>query len=187
MLMLIPLVAAQILALAPESKVWIEGDSSLHPWSCKATNPVARIEVDPGSAQIAQSLTLRVQVAGLDCGDNKMNEKLREALKFEQHPTIDYRLTRAERLSSKPLKLKASGELTIAGRTLTADFTVDVEMSPDGTEHARGQVDLLMTDFGVEPPTAFLILKTHDEVTVHFDIRTAPRGLAHASPERRAP
>jgi polyisoprenoid-binding protein YceI len=187
MFMFIPLIAAQVLALAPESRVWIEGDSSLHPWSCKATNPVAQIEVDPSSPQIAQALTLRVQVAGLDCGDGKMNEKLREALKSEAHPTIEYTLTRAERVSAKPLQLKASGELSIAGRTLTAEFTVDVEMAADGTQHARGHVDLLMTDFGVEPPTAFLILKTHDEVTVHFDIRTVPRPIAHSNPERGMP
>src|SRR6185503_9162194 len=113
--MLIALLATQVLALAPESKIWIEGDSNLHPWSCKATQAEASIEVDPASAQIAQSLQLRVQVAGLDCGESKMNEKLRDALHAEAHPVIEFQLIRAERVSAWPLQLKATGALTING------------------------------------------------------------------------
>ena len=41
-------------ALAPESKIWIEGDSSVHPWSCKATKFTAGISADPAAEQPAQ-------------------------------------------------------------------------------------------------------------------------------------
>jgi polyisoprenoid-binding protein YceI len=181
MTMLIPLLAAQVLALAPESKVWIEGDSNLHPWSCKATEPEAQIEVDPASAQIAQALTLRVKVAGLDCGEGKMNEKLREALHAEEQPVIEYHLISAERVSAWPLRIKALGSLTIAGATRPVTFTVDVDPGADGVQRARGKVDVLMTDFGVKPPTALMVLKTYDKVTVHFEIRAVPHGVAHAS------
>jgi hypothetical protein len=34
------------LAVAPESKLWIEGGSNLHGWSCKASSIDAMIDVD---------------------------------------------------------------------------------------------------------------------------------------------
>ncbi len=182
MLSLVPLIAAQILALAPDSKVWIEGDSNLHPWSCAATRPESKMEVDASAPEIARSLSLLVEVSGLECGSGKMNEKLRDALQSEKHPYIEYSLVKAQRVPGAALKLDAAGELTIAGKTQPVRFVVDVEMSPDGTAKARGKVDVLMSSFGVEPPTALLgVLKTYDKVTVHFEIRAVPFSTTHAS------
>ena len=177
------LAATQIFAFAPGSKLWIEGDSNLHPWACQATAPEARIEVDKDAPEIARALSLKIQVSGLECGSGKMNEKLRDALNAEQHPTIEYQLTRAERISGEALQLKATGELTINGQTRTVAFLVDVVANPDGTADASGELVIKMSDYGVEPPTAMLgLLKTYDRITVKFEIRTAPRFPdAHAS------
>ena len=180
-MLLLTLIAAQALALAPSSKVWIEGDSNLHPWSCKATQADANILVEPNSPQIAQAMDLRVAVKGLDCGDGKMNEKLRDALHSDAHPVIEYHLIRADRVTAWPLRIKALGALTINGTTKPVSFTVDVDNnSPDGAQNAKGKVDILITDFGVEPPSALLVLKTYDKVTVHFEVHAIPRPVAHA-------
>jgi len=181
MTILIPLIAAQMLALAPQSRLWIDGDSNLHPWTCQAIGPEARIEIDGATAQIARALTLRVRVDALECGNGKMNEKLREALKSEEWPVIEYRLVQAERLGDGP-RLKAIGELTVAGQTRTVSFLVDVTLKSDGTAGARGNVEINMSDFGVEPPSAMLgLLKTYDRITVSFEIQTVPRRDVHAS------
>ncbi len=120
--------------------------------------------------------------AGLECGDGKMNEKLRDALHADQHPAIEYHLIRAERVEGETLVLKTTGALTINGKTRTTAFAVHVVLDPDGTARASGSVDILMTDFGVEPPTALLgVLKTYDKVTVNFEIRTTPLSSARAS------
>jgi len=37
-------------AVAPESKLWIEGTSNLHGWSCKATTLEAAVELDAATA-----------------------------------------------------------------------------------------------------------------------------------------
>ena len=43
---------------------------------------------------------------------------------------------------------------------------------PDGSIALTGSLSLLMTDFGVEPPTAMLgMMKTADQVTVKFELR----------------
>lgn len=179
--MLSLILIAQVFAFAPESKIWIEGDSNLHPWSCQATAPQAQIDIDTAAPELARGLTLSVQVAGLECGSGKMNEKLRDALNADAHPVIEYQLVKAERVPGEKLQLQATGDLTINGKTRPVTFAVDVVLEPDGTARASGSVDILMTDFGVEPPTALLVLKTYDRVTVKFEIRTIPRSAAHAS------
>ena len=180
--MLAIIMATQIFAFAQGSKLWIEGDSNVHPWSCKAATPTATLEVDQDLPQIAKSLSLDVPIDKMDCGDGKMNEKMREALHAEENPVIYYRLRRAERISGEALQLKATGDLTINGRTRTVAFLVDVTTHPDGTADASGQVVINMTDFGVEPPKALLgMIKAYDRVTVKFEVRTAAPTDLHAS------
>jgi polyisoprenoid-binding protein YceI len=179
--MLSLLLIAQVFAFAPESKLWIEGDSNLHPWSCQATSPEAQIEIDTSAPELARRLSLSLQVNGLECGSGKMNDKLRDALNADTHPVIEYRLTKSERVPGDALQLKATGELTLNGNTRPITFTVDVVLDPDGTARASGSVDILMTDFGVDPPTALIFLKTYDLVTVKFEIHAIPRSGPHAS------
>jgi polyisoprenoid-binding protein YceI len=119
--MLSLLIAAQILALAPESKIWIDGDSNLHPWSCAATRHQSKLELDD---QTPRTLELLIEVDGLECGNGKMNEKLREALRSAKHPYIEFTLTQSQRADAG---LRVSGELTIAGKTRPVQFTVDVD------------------------------------------------------------
>ena len=37
-------------AVSPESKLWIDGTSNLHEWSCKATSLEATVELDASAA-----------------------------------------------------------------------------------------------------------------------------------------
>lgn len=174
--------ATQIFALATGSRLWIEGDSSLHPWSCEASSPAADIHVDTQSPQLVRALTLRVAVAQIECGNESMNGKLREALHAQQHPFIEYRLTQAERVPGNKLRLEAMGDLSINGKTRPAVFQVDVALAPDGTAQANGSIVMLMSDFQVEPPTAMLgLIKTADQITVKFTVHTLARGSAHAT------
>ena len=175
------LLAAQLVGLAATSRVTVQGDSNLHPWSCTSVHPAARIELDLQSPQLARSLSLRVPISSLDCGDGKMNEKMRDALKAEAHPDIEFHLIRAEPVAAQPRQLKATGALTIAGKTRTVSFPVDVEIGAEGPAKATGKVAILMTDYGVEPPTALLVLKTYDQVVVSFEIHTDAAAASHAS------
>ena len=43
-----------------------------------------------------------------------------------------------------------------------------------GRLHVRGTRDLLMTEFGIKPPTMFMgMLKTDDKVTITFELQLA--------------
>ena len=169
-------------ALAPESKIWIEGDSSVHPWSCKATKFTAGISADPAAEQPARSLALHIPVEAIECGSGLMNGNLRNALKAEDYPTIEYKLITARRLPGDGVILQTRGELSIAGHKRPVNITVDAAVNPDGSIYAIGKMPLKMSDFGVDPPSAmFGAIKTYDALQVKFEIHTVPLPAAHAS------
>src|SRR5205823_1342548 len=100
-MMMLAMVVATLLAapvqllLADGSKLFIEGDSSLHAWKCEAAKFDAAGEAGTPAAPFA-SLTafeLSVPVAQIRCDGDTMEGKLRDALKAEKHPRIDYTFT----------------------------------------------------------------------------------------------
>ena len=89
--------------------------------------------------------------------------------KVKEHPDIVFRLLRLEPRSGAPGALRGIGVLQIAGveREVALDVTTERK---DSTLNVQGRVQLLMTDFGIKPPTAMLgMLKTDPKVTVTFE------------------
>ncbi len=165
---------------ARDSRLWIEGDSNLHRWSCEAGNLDASFDVD-GNTIVPQGLAVSIPVARMDCGEGKMNDKMREALKSSTFPAIEYVLVSADRLPGAALKLKVTGKLTIAGQTHDVVFVVNGTTAPDGSIHAKGSLPLSMTDYGVEPPSAlFGAIHAYPRILVKFDLHAVPRITPHA-------
>jgi hypothetical protein len=64
---------------------------------------------------------------------------------------------------------------------------VEVEEQRDGTVRARGALPILMTDYGISPPTAlFGVLRTENRIVVKFDL-LVDRPSTVASLEESAP
>ena len=173
------LLIAAPLALGPETKLWIDGDSSMHAWTCTAERMETTSDVSPakaGEVPAVRSLSVPVQVKDLKCGNGTMEDKLRDALHDKKTPRIEYALTSIEPLPGAvggAQKLKAQGQLTVAGKTRSVTMVVSASVQPDGTVVAKGALPLLMTDFGVDPPSAMLgLMKTADRVWVKFELHT---------------
>lgn len=81
-------------AVAPESRLWIEGTSNLHGWSCKAEKLEAEIDLDaiavaqPATAasKALKRVQVRVPVKSLKCGHGGMNDNLYKALYADATP-----------------------------------------------------------------------------------------------------
>ena len=180
-------------AVSPESKLWIEGTSNLHGWSCKATTLDAAVEFD---AAIAAQLTVappkalkkvhvKVPVKSIKCGHGGMDGNLYKALKADESPDISYILATFEAAPGEAkdsFTLHTVGTLTIAGTENKISMDVVATRLPDGTVKATGTVPIKMTDFGIKPPTAiFGRLKTGDEVKVNFELSVGARAIAAAT------
>ena len=73
------------------------------------------------------------------------------------------------------------GALTIAGAEKSVNLDVTATRLSDGGIRADGELPLLMTDFGVKPPTAMLgTLRTSNKVTVKFSLLVGPETIAAA-------
>lgn len=179
------------LAVGPESKLWIEGGSNLHDWSCKASSIEAAIEVDESFVKATtaaptslKKVQVKVPVRNLKCGNGKMDNNLYKALKADDAPEISYILATFEVVPGAvkdSFTVKAVGALTVAGTEKTVNMDVTAARLPDGGVRAEGTLPLLMTDFGVKPPTALLgTLRTDNKITVKFSLLVGPQTLSAA-------
>lgn len=168
------------LSLQPESKLWLEGTSSVRGYTCRADRVSGTIDTPGGGGSVAiadlkstvRGAEVSVTTAGLECGNGTMNGHLRKALKSDASPKVTYRITSFDVAADG--KMKLNGTLSIAGtdRPVSIDATAAEEA---GKLRVRGSRQLKMTEFGVQPPTLMMgTMKVHDPVTVHFDVLLKP-------------
>jgi polyisoprenoid-binding protein YceI len=96
-----------------------------------------------------------------------------KALKAEKFPNIEFRLSDTHLLPALIKEgvnqLTSNGVLTIAGKENVIKMDAQFELLPDGI-HIFGTKPLLMSDYGVKPPTILGVIKVKDDVTIHFDL-----------------
>lgn len=159
--------------LAPESTMRIEGTSSVHDWACTVEQVQGWVDMDAAAVAVAK-VEVTVPVEAIACKNKTMDKKVRKAFNVEAHPVIRYTFSAAEVQAGAeegPVVLNTTGRLTMAGTARDLSMAVTGERLADGRLRFSGQVPLLMTDFGIKPPTALLgTLKTGDRVVVHFDV-----------------
>ncbi len=159
----------------PSSRLWVEGTSSLHDWSCEVEHFAGTLEAETTDTGLANLTHTRVTVPvqGIDCDNGTMNGKLRKALASSDHPTVTFALTRGIVGADDTdgwFDIDVLGQLTVAGETKPVQIAARGKALGDERFRLTGHLALHMTDYGIDPPTALLgTLKTGDEVTVHFD------------------
>jgi polyisoprenoid-binding protein YceI len=179
-------------AVAPESKLWIEGTSNLHGWTCNAETLEATVEIDAAAAaevsvappKALRRVEVKVPVRSLKCGHGGMDDNLYKALNADASPNISYIMATFEPAAGETkdtFTLKTVGTLTIAGKENKLTMDVVATRLADGTVKATGMVPIKMTDFGIKPPTAiFGRLKTGDEVKVNFELTVKGKAIVNA-------
>jgi polyisoprenoid-binding protein YceI len=179
-----PAFAQTVYRIQPESsKVSIDGTSNKSPeWTVYANEFSGHVkmnptETDPGVEEA------RLTVVSKAIKSNRsgiMDRLAHRALKANQHPEIVYELTSVESVEvdqddPNAFVLNARGNLTLAGVTKAVDMLVEGTRLDDGLMRFAGSHTLLMSDYGIERPTAmFGALVTGDEVTVHAELVAAP-------------
>jgi polyisoprenoid-binding protein YceI len=173
------------LAVAAGSRLWLEGDSTLHAYSTTATKVEVTAELGaPLSGSAAETraavaagalkaLRVVVPVLGLKSGEGGLDKNLQKALKAETVPAIRFTLVDYTTAEGKEgaLLIKAHGRLAIAGVEKDAVVEATCRFTPGEVEVA-GAKELLMSDFGVKAPTLMLgTIKTADKVVVRFALK----------------
>jgi len=183
--------AQTAMVVRPESRVLLLGRSNVHSWSCSTSTFQTSIELDSSgrSANPASRtkstvrLTVIVPVKSLDCGRARMNQDMFRALKADTFPEIRYVLTSYEVdeqiATPDSVSVNSVGELTVAGKTQRVSIAVKGERDHLGGVKGNGAVKLLMTDFGIKPPTAFFgAIRTKNALEVKVEIRVTQSAVA---------
>ena len=161
------------------STVSLSGTSNIHPYTASTTaarlvrlQPAERVAgedvwtaiVMPGAIT---EFEIAIPAATLSSPKEGLDKNMHKALKVTQHPEITFRLSRVE--ADVAGALKGFGTLRIAGVEREISLALKTQRSDAGLT-VTGQVALLMTDYGIEPPKAMLgMLKTDPKVTVTFE------------------
>jgi polyisoprenoid-binding protein YceI len=170
--------AAPRLTAMPESRLWLSGTSTLHPYESTSTQTqiFAELKAPASLVEIAQHAPFQrfevlVPVQGLKSHEAKLDKNMYKALKSEQAPEIRFQLTHYDAQGAGDAwPFKAQGSLSIAGvqRPVELQGTAQIH----STELVmQGAYELRMSDYGVKPRTLmFGAIKVGDPVVIHFHL-----------------
>jgi polyisoprenoid-binding protein YceI len=189
--------------LAPGSKLWLEGKSNVHDFHSQADE--LRLTMGRDSAAVVpadlsafdgmiragdvKAMTFSIPVAKMHSGKDGLDKNMQKALKTDHNPTIDFRLLRYQAtpfpLGGDSLDVKATGKLSVAGVEREVELRAVARRSGNFIS-IEGSKPLLMTDFGVKPPTMMLgAMRTEDGVVIHYKLLLEVNASAAASTEER--
>lgn len=157
------------LSLGKESRLWLEGTSTVRSFKCAANKLDVAVVADTeeAPADMVKSASLTVPVAQLECGNKTMNEHMRKALKAEANPQIVWKMTSYQ---VEGANVVINGKLTIAGKENAIELR-GTGSADKGTIRLKGSKQFKMTEYGVKPPSLMLgTMKVGDPVTVSFDL-----------------
>ena len=162
------------------SRVSIAGTSNIHAYTASSTAArIVRLQLAGGvlgpnvweqilKPGALEAFEISIPAATLSSPKEGLDKNMHKALKVTEHPDITFRLSRLETADPSGA-IRGIGVLKIAG----VEREVTLALKTQRTEAnftVTGEVQLLMTDFGITPPKAMMgMLKTDPKVTVTFE------------------
>lgn len=162
---------AKYRVLDAESKIEINGKSSLHPihGQLKRGHLSGALTVDGDGSTLELGSSpdgyLELPITALSFGSALYDRELPKRVEASRYPTVTLRLDGAKPEGPDAWRLSLS--LTVHGVVQSFQETVRVTRTDDGKLTVRGSHHFDVRDFGIEPPKA-LGMKVHPdfEVTV---------------------
>jgi polyisoprenoid-binding protein YceI len=147
-----------------------------------STTAVGRTNSVTGSLDIeettANSADFTVDLTTLTTNDSRRNDRVQGALETGEFPEATFTLTEpidfgdAAKAGEKTT-VTATGDLTIHGVTKSVDFQLDTQLV-DGTIVVVGSTDVTFSDYGVQAPTAPIVLAVEDHGTLELQLLFVP-------------
>lgn len=174
---------SKVLRVQPQSRLWLEGTSTVQRFECRAPRFDADVQARPDAAaavlkggKAVETVTVTVAAAALDCGNATMNEHMLKAVRAKEHPTIEFRLTSYELTPAQAgTGIRMNGRLTLGGTERPITLRAEATGSADGGLRVVGVHDVRMTEFGLKPPSLMMgTMKVGDVVKVRYDLHLKP-------------
>lgn len=179
------------LVVKPSSKLWLNGDSTLHPFSSTATNAQITVSISSPETQLftkdfpaavkkvlnrnmTLKLSLVLPVKNLKSGEGGLDDNLYNTLKASKFSNIlfelkDYQVV-SYAASQETYLIKARGSLTIAGEKRDIVLEPKVHFSKSDGVKISGEQEILMTEYNIQPPTIFMVIKVANKILVNYSL-----------------
>jgi polyisoprenoid-binding protein YceI len=178
------------LALQPQSRLWVDGTSTVRAFTCKAGALEAEVDAAPnaiagvlGGDRAVKRVEFRVPAEKLECGNGTMNEHMLKALRAKEHKTIAFRVASYEvAKGAEGVSGALTGTLALGGVEKTITVDASGRDAGGGALRVVGSYQLRMSDYGLKAPTLmFGTMKVGDAVKVGFDLvlRAEPTAATH--------
>ena len=153
------------------SSIIVSGTSTLHDWHVDGEEQTGFLKVTEDDKFSINELNFKVKAESLKSGKTSMDKNTYKAINTDKYKDIVFSYAKTNSVVKKGeghYMITASGKLTISGVTKTIDL--DLEVFKDGDlVKINGKKDMLMTDFGIDPPKALLgTIKTGNEITITY-------------------
>src|SRR5689334_11091025 len=162
-----PVALADIPLALDSAKVTIAGTSNIHEYTASTTKvrvTRARLGVAAAGAEFwdnalkpgaVEAFEIAIAAGTLTSPKEGLDKNMYKALKVREYPDITFRLVRFDVTGKPSGGARAIGILKVAG--VEREVAIDITTTrTDATLTVQGHLDLLMTDYGIKPPTAML-------------------------------
>jgi len=157
-----------------KSNLIVNGTSTLHNWHMDAEIFDCAVKaINAKNKLIIQKVSFSCNTNALKSENSIMDKKAWDALKAKDFKTIHFESNEPNEFSILQNKVEGKfvGELDLSGvkRKITVPFKGEVDEL--GNYKMIGEVNVKMSDFGIEAPTALMgSIKTGDEIKIVYDI-----------------
>ena len=164
------------------SSVIISGTSTFHDWQARTENVSGTATLNLQTNELDEIAALKVWIAANSIKSDQgewMDKNIYKALKTNVYPEISFNLIKAQAISSKKkeIKLKAVGELTIAGTTKKILLN-GTGISNQNKFKISVSKNISMESFNIDAPSHLLgTVKAGDMVEIHFEVTFANSGI----------
>jgi hypothetical protein len=172
--------APELLVAQPESKLWVEGTSTMKSFSCKAADFTLSVKSESAGAipavlagqKAVKTVELTIPTAKIDCANGTMNEHMRKAIKADENASIKFTLTTYDvAANAKGAEGVVRGTLFLGGSERPVDVTAIATDAGNGAMRVAGSYELALSAFNLKAPSLmFGSIKVADKVQVKFDL-----------------
>lgn len=168
------------LTASESSSMIIDGDSNVHNWEAEVTQVNGKLVLQNLESITAENLTpesfkslsLTIPVDGIDAESNGLRKNIHKYMKKDDYPNVTFELNNVSEVNNQngSVSITGNGVITVTGNDYNAEMQVTATIQ-NGSIQFIGEKQLLMTDFGIDPPTAvFGTIRSKDEIVMKFDV-----------------
>ncbi len=156
--------------------ITVNGKSNVHDWVMTSTGVESVGTFKFNSRNELTNLSafsFSVVAKSLKSGKSSMDERTYKSIKANDFPKISYKLTYSEvtMIQANKYAIQTTGLLTIAGKTQTISMKVMALVNADQTISCHGTEKLMLTDYGIAPPSFMLgAMKVGNDLVIKFDL-----------------